>query len=293
MTKQNNETNEEGYGLTFLRVAISMMVLGGFIYAIYYVGINWGSNNAVAPENWYPSYPPHLTIYYEDVREPIFNEELPFFQGFKIKIGNFTDENNGKFMMQNYHITYYQVKDELNISKSMEFGIKNISTVASYIKQRKFFFVDNPNSQMNLNGDIKLTGSGSSTGYSFGCKFIFCGSESTSSSMKLNLEGTISLAGEIKTPISIIDEKELYPLVKDNFVKCYFQEFDVYTSDNQPLRKLICGVEKNNVFVVSEITSVEQDTKICNPVRIPLIINDYPWKDIEINPKTSCSEVWK
>lgn len=200
-----------------------------------------------------------------------------------VKIGSFEQTVNGCIDFIN--LDYDLLKEDLKVSKFYSKGVIDSEKIRKYINKKGYFFVNNPDSQITLNGDIQLEGKGNG----YGCSFLFCGSYP----MNLDLNGKINLVGEIKAPISFVDENRLNQLGEgDDFVKCYLHIFDAYTIYNQPLQKLICGIEKNNIFVVAEIESIEEDVMACSIVDLKMYTDGYEFKNLQINPKDDCSKIW-
>lgn len=228
--------------------------------------------------------PPKCQIYYIGQESPIYDN---FCDG-NIKIGSFETEVTGCY----FHaiIRYDNLKEEMNKSKSYSMGIIDMNKIKEYIDTKGYFFVENPNTQIEANGNVNLHGTGHSS-YS-SCGAFFC--SSGSGSMEMDISGTISINGQLKAPVSIITEDRLNQLENGNdYVKCYLQNFEIYTDQNIPLKKLICGIEKNNVFVVAEIKSIESSLKVCQPIDVLLFSHGTAINSLKVNAGTTCSEVWK
>lgn len=274
--------------LWFVKPLFIIMALILVVYCIYYFTFQYKpepENNAMAPIAYVCTMPEMCQIYY------LGQEGSPSYDGIchgTIRIGHYQQEIN--MCINHIFLRYEDLKDILNGSRSYSNGITDESKIKEYLDRKGFFFVNNPNTQIEMSGDISLKGTGKGSYYS--CGTLFC--SSGSSSMDLDLNGKITLNGQLKAPVSFVDESRLNELNNGNdYVKCYIQSFGIYTSDNKPLQKLICGIEKNNVFVVAEIESIESKFKTCSIMDVDMYEGDYIIRTLKINPGITCSEIWK
>ncbi len=187
------------------------------------------------------------------------------------------------------------LKNYFNETKLVAYYLNNYSIIES-LSSNGYFLVENMNSKISLDGTFDGTAEGDAKYSSSGIGFIFPTFSSGKSYINLDIHGDIKLDGEIKTPVSIIEEKEFIRLKNNNpndFAKCYLQDFDIYNLNGEKIKKLICGIEKNNVLVMAEMKSYEAEEKVCKTINIPILIGGFSrGYNYKFEPSNNCKEIW-
>jgi hypothetical protein len=234
---------------------------------------------------------------YSELRIYLENQEIysySFYDDVVVLNQTFVYNKDCPAQINTWMINPESVVSYLKDSKTTFFSVSD--GVDEYIKSRGFFFVSNPNQQVSLDGDLngKVKGNADTGGSS--CGVFFCDSVYSASSIDMDITGKLSLNGELKTPVSFIEEKELYKLIENNkndFVKCYLAEIsNLVDINNSHAKKLICGIDKNNVYVVAEIKSMEKLTNGCKEVIIPTYMGGRKVNEASYLPEYICGGIW-
>jgi hypothetical protein len=284
MTTQN-ENSKSALTVCCVLLLIVLFLVSLVFFAIKFSAQPKESQQAVV-QGCYMSTQPNARFYLQ--RDEIYTA-TDIVSKEHVRIGSFETTFNDCVPVGAYMLKYENVLNESLASKVIIPSAINDTKVNDIIKQRSFFLVNNPNSQITMNGNIDATANGP-TGHS--CSLFSC----VSNYATLDIKGTVTLSGEIAAPLSIISEKEFYNLVAKNpndFVKCYKTSINSAANrHNEYVKKLICGIEKNNVFVTAEIVSAEDATEACKNIELIVHYEHYD-KTVKFVPVNGCNDKWQ
>lgn len=222
------------------------------------------------------------TVFNEDINVPVDNEMLTLNGVSKVNL------------LCGVNVYNFQDASLIQNTTELDEQLTANHTKIDSMLNKNWFIVNSMNSQITAQGTISGTINGHSSGES--CGFLICSVISVETNSNLNAD--IKLNGEIDTPYSIVNESQFnkisnqYP---NNFVKCILVDSDTSVTINEdPVKKVVCGLEKDGLIVMSEIKSLESPIKSCSNSQITIGFEpDAPhYKTIKFVPTGMCGELW-